>query len=88
MPNESMADGASGDGRGGEPDRLGIVNAGLCVKSVGETLAEIGRQLEQVAPNQSAAEFAALDPVIAAIIGNLETIRIAARAEVRRFLAG
>jgi len=78
----------NGDGRGGEPDRLGIVNVGLRVKSLGESLAQAGRLLGQVEPNQSAAELAALDPVISDIIGTLEAVRIGARAEVRRFLDG
>ena len=88
MTNEELGGSANGDGRGGEPDRLGIVNVGLRIKSLGETLAETGRLLGRVAPGQSAAEFAALDPVIAAIIGTLEDVRIGARAEVRRFLGG
>ena len=88
MTNENAGGSSNGDGRGGQPDRLGIVNVGLRIKSLGEALAETGRLLGRVAPDQSAAELAALDPVVAAIIGTLEDVRIGARAEVRRFLDG
>jgi hypothetical protein len=90
VANEELGGSENGNGRGGggQPDRLGIVNVGLRIKSMGEALAETGRLLGQVAPGQSAAELAALDSVIADIIGTLEAIRIGARAEVRRFLGG